>query len=180
MTAANIGGVLCVVQTPFQADGKIDADVFADEVDWLYQQGAAGVVIGMVSEILRLSSDERDWLARLLCDSASGRGSTVVSVSAGSTYEAVRHAERAVECGATAVMAAPPTTVAAGDDELAQYFTTIAASAGCPLVVQDASGYVGPPLSLELQARLQDELGEQVLFKPEAPPFGPKVTAGEL
>ena len=45
-----------------------------------------------------------------------------------------------------------------------------------PLIVQDASGYVGRPLSIALQARLHGELGDRVMFKPEAPPVGPRLT----
>jgi dihydrodipicolinate synthase/N-acetylneuraminate lyase len=46
-----------------------------------------------------------------------------------------------------------------------------------PLIVQDASGYVGASLTIELQARLHAELGDRVMFKPEAPPIGPRLTA---
>jgi hypothetical protein len=45
-----------------------------------------------------------------------------------------------------------------------------------PLIVQDASGYVGRPLSIGLQARLHGELGDRAMFKPEAPPIGPQLT----
>ena len=44
---------------------------------------------------------------------------------------------------------------------------------GIPVIVQDASGYVGRPMSIALQARLLDEFGDQVLYKPEANPDRP-------
>jgi 4-hydroxy-tetrahydrodipicolinate synthase len=45
-------------------------------------------------------------------------------------------------------------------------------------VVQDASGYVGRPMSIAMQARLLDEFGaDRVLFKPEATPIGPRLSA---
>ena len=47
-----------------------------------------------------------------------------------------------------------------------------------PVIVQDASGYVGRPMSIALQARLLDAWGpERVLYKPEASPIGPRLTA---
>ena len=47
-----------------------------------------------------------------------------------------------------------------------------------PLIVQDASGYVGRPLPIAMQAQLLDENGpDRVLFKPEAAPLGPNLTA---
>ena len=40
------------------------------------------------------------------------------------------------------------------------------------LVVHDASGYVGRPLSVEVQARLFAAYAGRVYFRPEAPPIG--------
>jgi 4-hydroxy-tetrahydrodipicolinate synthase len=171
-----LGGVLAVFQTPFAADGTIDRSAMETQFDWLFANGADGVVFGMVSEVLRLSSEERDDVARLACKLADGRGHCVISVGAESTAVAVRHAKNAAACGATAVMATPPALFPATDDQLFGYFGAIVHAADVPLVVQDASGYVGASLSISLQSRLHAEYGDRVMFKPEAPPIGPRVT----
>ncbi|MFM7843492.1 MAG: dihydrodipicolinate synthase family protein, partial [Planctomycetota bacterium] len=47
-----------------------------------------------------------------------------------------------------------------------------------PLIVQDASGYVGQAIPLSVYIRLLDEFGPaRILFKPEAAPIGPNLTA---
>ena len=176
MSGVEVSGVVCVVQTPFDAQGEIDGATFVHQVEWLFDSGADGVAIGMVSEVLRLSTAERDELATLLCGAATGRGASVVSVGAESTHTAVRHARHAAAVGADAVMATPPALSRAGDAELFDYFLAIADAAQVPVIVQDASGYVGSALSIDLQARLQAELPDRVLFKPEAHPIGPKLT----
>ena len=130
----------------------------------------------MVSEILRLSSEERDEVTALTCELARGRGASIVSVGAESTSVAVRHAQHADAHGASAVMATPPGLHRVDDEELLRYFMTIAESVSVPLIVQDASSYVGTPLSIALQARLYGELGDGVMFKPEAPPIGPRLS----
>ena len=53
-----INGVLPVFQTPFHEDETIDLATLEQEIHWLYDQGSDGVVMGMVSEALRLSSEE--------------------------------------------------------------------------------------------------------------------------
>jgi 4-hydroxy-tetrahydrodipicolinate synthase len=174
--SAALGGVLAVFQTPFTADGTIDRSAMEKQFDWLFANGADGVVFGMVSEVLRLSSEERDDVARLACKLAEGRGHSVISVGAESTAVAVRHAKHAAACGATAMMAAPPALFPATDDQLFGYFSAIVQAVDVPLVVQDASGYVGASLSISLQSRLHAEYGDRVMFKPEAPPIGPRVT----
>lgn len=176
MTGVEVAGVVCVVQTPFRDDGSIDVDTFVRQVEWLFDNGTDGVAIGMVSEVLRLSTPERDELAALMCEAAAGRGAAVVSVGAESTYTAVRHARHAAAVGADAVMVTPPALSRSSDEELFGYFTAVAEAAGVPVIVQDASGYVGAALSIDLQARLHAELPDRVLFKPEAHPIGPKLT----
>ncbi len=172
----DLAGVLPVFQTPFDDRDRIDYPALEKLFDWVFAHGADGVVFAMVSEILRMSSQERDEVAAVACRLSRGRGCCVISVGAESLAAALRHARHAADCGADAVMATPPLLHAAGDDELLRYFTTIAARAGIPLIVQDASGYVGRPLSIGLQARLHGELGDQVMFKPEAPPIGARLT----
>ena len=73
-------------------------------------------------------------------------------------------------------MAIPPTTVSCLDDQLADYYRTLLDVTELPLVIQDASGYVGTPMPIALQARLLDEYESRVLFKPEAVPIGPRLT----
>jgi dihydrodipicolinate synthase/N-acetylneuraminate lyase len=171
-----LGGVLPVFQTPFDEHDEIDRATLARQFDWLFANGADGVVFAMVSEVLRLASEERDELATLTCEFCRDRGVCVISVGAESIKTAVRHARHARDAGADAVMATPPALHAVGDDELMRYFTAIANSVEIPLIVQDASGYVGAQLSIALQARLHSELGDQVMFKPEAPPVGLRLT----
>lgn len=172
-----LGGVQVVFQTPFTDDGSaVDVATLEGHLGWLFDQGADGVVFAMVSELLRLSSEERDLVTTVASAAASGRGDCVISVGAESLPTAMRHAEVAEKAGATVLMATPPALHRLGDGALFDYFCTIAASVSLPLVVQDASGYVGTPLSLDLQARLERELGDRVYFKPEAPPIGPRVT----
>jgi dihydrodipicolinate synthase/N-acetylneuraminate lyase len=169
-------GVLPVFQTPLQDDETIDYDALAREIEWLYDCGADGIVMAMVSETLRLSSEEREELAAQACRMGRDRGVVVISVGAESGHTAVRYARHAASVGADAVMAIPPVSIALGDDELLAYYERLIRVVDIPVIVQDASGYVGRPMSIALQAQLLDEFGDRVLFKPEATPIGPRLT----
>jgi dihydrodipicolinate synthase/N-acetylneuraminate lyase len=172
-----IQGVLPVFQTPYHENYEIDFATLEQEIHWLYDQGADGIVMGMVSETLRLSSEEREALAAAACRFGRDRGVVVISAGAESTHTAVRYARQAEAAGADAVMVIPPVAVALGEDEVRRYYETIIQSIQIPVVVQDASGYVGRPLSIGLQAALYNDYGERVLFKPEATPIGPRLSA---
>jgi 4-hydroxy-tetrahydrodipicolinate synthase len=172
-----LAGVIPVFQTPYHADESIDFATLKREIEWLFECGADGVAMAMVSEVLRLSTDERRALAEAACQSARGRGTVVISVGAESgklAEEVARHAEA---CGACALMAIPPVTTSLDEEELLRYFARILHAVAIPLIVQDASGYVGRPMPISLYSRLLGEYGRRVYFKPEATPIGPRLTA---
>lgn len=176
-THRELRGVLPVFQTPFHPDETIDFATLEREITWLHDCGAHGIVMAMVSETLRLSSEEREELAAAACQFGRARGVVVISVGAESSKVAERYARHAESVGADAVMAIPPVSVGIGEAELLAYYRRIIAAIRIPVIVQDASGYVGKPMPIAMQARLLDEFGpERVLYKPEASPIGPKLS----
>ncbi len=175
--AKDLQGVLPVLHTPYHTDYRIDFDTLAEEIDFAYAQGADGIVFALASEILRLTAEERYQVAEFLVKQNADRGSVTMNVGAESTYTAVQFARQAESAGVSAMMAIPPLSVSLGEDALRGYYAGILEATTIPLVVQDASSYVGRPMSVEFQARLRVEFGERVYFKPEAPPVGSFITA---
>lgn len=166
-----IAGVLPVFQTPFHTDESIDFSTLDREIDWLFDAGADGIVMAMVSETLRLSTDERRQIAAHVCKTVNDRGVAIISVGTESTHSTVALARDAEAVGADALMAIPPVATAATDQELFHYFEQILKATSIPLIVQDASGYVGRPMRISLQASLLERYPDRVLFKPEAEPI---------
>jgi len=173
MTADELGGVLPVLQTPFDDRDRVDVGVLRNEIDWLFSHGVDGVVTGMVSELLRMTADERDRLTPVICDAVADRGAVVISVGAETTTTAVHHARVAEDSGATGLMVAAPMLTRLDGRELTGYFAAVAEAVSIPIVVQDSSGYVGAALPVDVQASLFNDLGDRIMFKPEAPPIGP-------
>lgn len=170
-------GVLPVFQTPWHENETLDLETLEREIAWLYDCGANGIVMAMVSETLRLDSEEREQLAAAACKFGKDRGVVVISVGAESSKTAERYAKHAESIGADAVMAIPPVSIGIGESELLAYYTHIINAIRIPVIVQDASGYVGKPMPITMQARLLDEFGpERVQYKPEASPIGPKLS----
>lgn len=170
-------GVLPVMHMPYQDDWTIDYDTLGEEVEFAFAQGADGIVFALASELLRLTEGERRQTAEFLVRVAAGRGSVVISVGAESSFAAAQYARHAEYAGATALMATPPLCTKAGEDELAGYYAAIIGATSVPLVVQDASSYVGAPLSIAFQSRLYARFGDRIAFKPEAAPVGPVISA---
>jgi 4-hydroxy-tetrahydrodipicolinate synthase len=61
---------------------------------------------------------------------------------------------------------------------LLHYYCGIADGISLPVVVQDASGYVGQAIPLDLYVELLERYGDdKIVFKPEANPIGPNLSA---
>jgi 4-hydroxy-tetrahydrodipicolinate synthase len=175
---AEIRGVLPVIQTPFTDDDEIDEASLRKQIDWAFEQGAAGYCTGMVSELLRLTLSERVWLTHRLGELNGGRGVVVAGVGAESTKQARELAQEAAQAGCHALMAIPPVSTALPLEEVVTYYRTLADAVDLPLIVQDASGYVGQPIPIRACVQLLNEYGpEKILFKPEAAPIGPNLSA---
>ncbi|MDA2963471.1 MAG: dihydrodipicolinate synthase family protein [Actinomycetota bacterium] len=169
-------GVFTVLSTPFTSDDAIDHDILKKEIDWLIEAKVDGFVLAMVSEVLRLAAHERRELAQSVIASANGRVPLVTSVGAESTKIATQLAQWAEADGVAAVMATPPSAFAPLSSEVAKYYISIIESVSIPVIMQDASNYVGHPLEISLYVELIDKYGEdRVQFKPEAKPVAQRL-----
>jgi 4-hydroxy-tetrahydrodipicolinate synthase len=167
----NLGGVFNVLSTPIDNSDEIDLAVFEKEIEWLLKCGMNGAVLAMVSEVLRFSAAERrdQWKAAIKF--LNGRAPLVVSVGAESSAIAIKLAKDAESDGASALMATPPSAFAATADEVKNYYVKIIEAVKIPVIVQDASNYLGKPIELSTYVELIDTYGnERVQFKPEAKP----------
>jgi dihydrodipicolinate synthase/N-acetylneuraminate lyase len=178
MPYRKLEGVLAIAHTPFTDDDRIDAAALARAVDWSFAVGADGIGTGMVSETLKLTADERVELPRLLVEAAGGRGPVFAAVGAEGTKQAVAFAVAAERVGCDAVMAVPPLSARPGVEQLTDYFRAVADAVQVPVIVQDASGYVGQAIPMGVYVKLLERYGpDKILFKPEAAPNGPNISA---
>ena len=168
---SKLAGVFNVLSTPVDNADEIDLAVFEREIEWLLKCGMNGAVLAMVSEVLRFSATERREQWKAAIKFLNGRAPLVVSVGAESSAIAIKLAKDAQSDGASALMATPPSAFAATADEVKNYYVKIIEAVSIPVIVQDASNYLGKPIELSTYVELIDTYGnERVQFKPEAKP----------
>ena len=171
-------GVYPVIQTPLDEHDQIDEVVFEAEINWLIESGVKGLVLAMVSEVMRFSAAERRNQWQIVLRILDGRLPLIVSVGGESTAIAIQLAKVAESDGASALMATPPASFPATSSEISSYYTAIIEAVQIPLIVQDASNYMGQPLELELYGKLLEKYGNtRVQFKPEAKPVKERMAA---
>ena len=74
MTQHAIAGVLPVVHMPYTESGEIDLNTMEKQIDYLFATGANGFCLALVSDLFRLSEEERVTLpAQQICPPARPR-----------------------------------------------------------------------------------------------------------
>jgi ABC-2 type transport system permease protein len=159
-------GVLPIIQTPFLDDESLDVESLGRSIDWGLELGADGFGTGMVSEILRLTIDERLELTERLVEAVRGRAAVFAAVGAESARQAEALAQQAERVGCDAVMAAPPLSSRLSVEALCDYYRRLADATALTVIVQDASGYVGQAIPLAVYVRLHFTL--PLAARPEA------------
>ena len=159
-------GILPIVYTPFDADGRIDYDDLERLVDYLIAAGVHGLAaVGGASECHKLTLDERKELAAATARFAGGRVPVVVGTSAVNTGEAVVLSRHAESIGARAVFLTPPLYGPVNADALQHHYGAVARAIGIDVMVQDAQVSVAPAL----QVQLAEQLPNVRYSKEEAP-----------
>lgn len=128
-------GVIVATVVPFDADGQLRLDKYADHVAWLRENGCRGVATnGSLGEYASLTAQERSDVIKVAAEQASSDFIVVAGVASPSGDESRRLTEDAAGLGAHAVMALPPTIHRATDDEVVAHFAAIA-TVGLPICV---------------------------------------------
>jgi 4-hydroxy-tetrahydrodipicolinate synthase len=128
-------GVIVATVVPFDADGNLLLDRYAEHLSWLRDNGCRGVATnGSLGEYASLTLAERRDVLKVATEQAAEDFVVVAGVAAPGGDESFRLAAEAAALGAHAVMALPPTIHRATPDEVAAHYQRIAA-AGLPICV---------------------------------------------
>lgn len=109
--------------------------------------------LGSTGSYMYLDRDERRRVAASAVQHA-GKIPVLVGIGALRTSQVLRHAEDAQQAGASAVLLAPVTYQALGDDEVFGLFEDVAADLSVPLVLYDNPGTTHVTFTDELYARI--------------------------
>jgi 2-keto-3-deoxy-L-arabinonate dehydratase len=175
-TEPALAGVLCVLATPFEADGSLDEASLGRLVEHVLGQGVDGVVcLGLASESYKLTDRERRRVVARVTATVAQRVPVVVGVDHNGAEAAAARCREATELGADAVMAYPPSFVRPEPDGVAAFYVTLAGAAAVPVVVQDAPTWTGVALPVELLLAIQSRAPNVRYVKVEAPPAADKI-----
>lgn len=143
-------GIHAVLYAMFDRDEAVDHAAMAAQVDYCVAQGCHGItVLGLATEVLKLTFDERVALMRTVGQALDGRLPLSVTIAGNSVAEQVALARHAADAGADWLILQPPMVGAYGADVYLDIFARVADATPLPVAIQNAPQYLGRALSAE-------------------------------
>lgn len=146
-------GLSAFPHTPLR-DDTVDEAAYARLVECLAAAGVDSITaLGSTGSYMYLDRDERRAAAHVAVQQA-GSVPVILGIGAMRTSQVQALADDAQEAGADAVLLAPVTYQALGDDEVFSLFEDVTAGLSVPLVVYDNPGTTHVTFSDDLYARI--------------------------
>ena len=136
-------GVIPPMVTPLTANGELDVNGTERLVEHILSGGVHGLfLLGTTGEAPDLPYEVRRELVKRVTAQVNGRVPILVGITDTVFSESLKLAQFAKDCGAAAVVAAPPYYFAAGQPELLDYYRGLADQLPLPLYLYNMPSQV--------------------------------------
>lgn len=137
-------GCLVAAVTPFTKTGDIDEKAFRENLEYLADEGAHGLVIcGCTGEAWSLADEERLRLFKLAVDTMGKRLPIIAGTGGIATPDVIELSKRAKELGTDGLMILPPYYCMAQRDEVIGHFASISDAVRHPILLYNIPRRVG-------------------------------------
>lgn len=172
-----LGGIIPILPTPFDASGGIDEASFRRVIRYVLAAGAHGVAFpAMASEFYALTDQERLRLTDVMVDEVAGTVPVIGTASAASRQAALERAKDAHRAGVDAIMVMPPYVVRDALPAVITLFDAIASEVDLPLVLQNAPAPLGSAFPMDAVARILSACPAITHVKEEVMPCGQRMS----
>ena len=137
-------GSATALVTPFRADGSVDTEVFARQLDFQLDNGTDALFVCVTtSETPTLTQDEYENLIRIAVDKSKGHVPVVAGAGSNSTAHSLELALCAQEIGAQAVLLVTPYYNKTSQAGLVRHFTYVADRIDLPVLLYNVPSRTG-------------------------------------
>jgi 4-hydroxy-tetrahydrodipicolinate synthase len=152
------GRLLTAMVTPFRSDGSLDIDGAGRLATYLVdeQHNDALVINGTTGESPTTTDDEKETLLRAVVEAVGDRARVVAGVGTNDTRHTIELAHRAEKAGAHGLLVVTPYYNKPPQAGLIRHFTTVADSAGLPMLLYDIPHRAGTAIATETLCRLAE------------------------
>lgn len=151
-------GILPPITSPFDAQGRLQADGFAEQVDFVMDAGVTGVVVGgSTGEGHTLNRDEFVTSMQATSEALKGRGSLLAGLIVNSTQEAIDRIRMLEGLDIAALQVTPVHYLfKPGADATVEHFKAIADATDIPILIYNVIQW--NYLSVDVMLRIMEEV----------------------
>jgi 4-hydroxy-tetrahydrodipicolinate synthase len=143
-------GSYVAVVTPFLESAEIDEPAFRENIDFLLDQGADGIVVsGCTGESWSLSADERLSLFRIAVETVRGRAPVIAGTGSVPTQAVIDLSVAAKAAGVAGIMVLPPYYCMAGPREVMEHYRAVSDQVKHPILLYNIPRRTGFNLTPE-------------------------------
>jgi len=156
-------GILPPITSPFDAQGRLQADGFAEQVDFVINSGVTGVVVGgSTGEGHTLNRDEFVTSMQATSEALKGRGSLLAGLIVNSTQEAIDRIRMLEGLDIAALQVTPVHYLfKPGAEATVDHFKAIADATDIPILIYNVIqwNYLGVDLMLRIMEEVPGVVG---------------------
>ncbi len=152
-----ICGIIPPLITPLHEDFTLDYPSLIKTMDHILDGGVHGVfVLGTTGEFSSLNPEVKNEVISMTCAKVDERIPVLVGITDCSFNESLRLATKAKNCGAQAVVAAPPFYMNIDQNELIHYYQRLAEEVELPLLLYNIPSHTGISIDVGSVATLAE------------------------
>lgn len=153
-----ISGIWPILYAFFDDQNRLDRALMRRQTEICVQGGGAGMaVLGLATEVAKLSPAERRQVVEWAAEDLAGRIPLAVTIFGSTPEEQIEAVAHAAAHGAVVAILQPPRTPGMTEAELQAFFGTVMERSPITMAIQNAPEYIGigltPPAIAELARR---------------------------
>lgn len=142
-------GAGVAIITPMNADGSINYDGFADNIEYQIKNGTDAIIVcGTTGEASTMTDEEHIECIRFCVEKAAGRVPVIAGTGSNDTKYAVELSKVAQEKGADGLLLVTPYYNKASQNGLVAHFGAVAEAVDIPIILYNIPGRTG--MSIEI------------------------------
>jgi len=161
-------GIWPILYSFFGEDGNLDRAAMRCQVQACLTQNIQGLaVLGLATEVHKLTSDEQLKILKWAVEDLQGRLPLAVTVSGPDASTQLQFAKKASDLGANWLILQPPSLRPLSEEECFDHFSEVMSSIQLPIAIQNAPEYLGVGLSIPKIIELNQRHSHFKLLKGE-------------
>ena len=152
-----LSGVFAALATPIDDLGRVDLATFERIIDFTFDRGVDGIVLGGgTAEYPHFSVEDRARLAEIGVRRANGRGPVITGVGTSSIHSTLQLARSAQDSGSDLLMIPMPFFFRYQQQDLAAFVDTVCRAITTPCLLYNLPSFTNP-LDIAITIRLMRE-----------------------